>query len=81
MSDERALRDLLEQSQQETVALRRTVDRLTAQLETLEAQLKESKAERERLGRLVLQKLNPDGQTSAFSVKDVAELVAFLKKG
>lgn len=76
----RELRDALERSQQESLTLRRKVDELSTEVETLKGQLAHSREEQERLARMMLQKLNPTGQKSAFSVADVAELVAYLKK-
>ena len=76
----RELREALENAQLESRTLRARVDELTAEVELLEAQLRQSHGEQERLARLVLQELNPAKQRSAFSVDDVAALVAYLKK-
>lgn len=76
----RELRDALEQAQQETLSLRAKVAELTAEIELQKAQLQQARSENERLAQLMLKGLNPTGQKSAFSVADVAELVAFLKK-
>lgn len=49
-------------------------------MQTLQEQLARSRSEQERLASLFLEEhLQPTGEKSAFSVADVAELVAYLK--
>jgi len=79
MTDARELRDALEQAQQQNRTLQHTITGLSAELATLREKLAQSHAEQERLARLLLKRLNPDGGKSAFSVDDVAGLVAYLK--
>lgn len=79
-STERELRDALEKTQREAQTFKRRVDTLTAEVELLEAQLQQARGEQERLTRLLLAELKAPSQKSAFSVDDVAALVAYLKK-
>lgn len=53
---------------------------LAAELDLAKAQLMQSRGEQERLTRLLLKDFNSGKQKSAFSIDDVPELVAFLKK-
>jgi multidrug resistance efflux pump len=79
MTDSRQLRDALEHAQQQNRTLQHTVTKLSTELHALKEKLAQSHAEQERLARLLLKGLNPDGGKSAFSVDNVAELVAYLK--
>jgi chromosome segregation ATPase len=80
MSRERELRDALEKSQREAQLLKKKLETLTQENELLKAQLQQARTEQERLTRLLLKDLKPEGQKSAFSVDDVPKLVAYLKK-
>ena len=79
MTDSRELRDALEQAQQQNRTLQRTIVELSTELQSLREKLAGSQAEQERLARLLLKGLNPDGGKSAFSVDNVADLVAYMK--
>lgn len=76
----RELRDALEKSQRDAEALKKQLETITAENELLKAQLQQARGEQERLTRLLLAELKDPKQKSAFSVDDVAALVAYLKK-
>ena len=81
ISRERELSDALEKAQREALLLKKQLETLTADNELLKAQLQQARGEQERLTRLLLAELKDPAQKSAFSVDDVAALVAYLKKG
>ncbi len=85
--DDRTWRDRIEAAQAETKQLRQAlVDaqfraaKAEVEVAMLRALLESARLEQDRLaGLLVGKAVNPEGQTSAFGVDQVARLMAFLK--